>query len=217
MDQNDDSTQSNSISKKTIVTQIQAQINLNENMVETNFSTINDMYEPPEKSNKPFSGRLSNDNEEKNESKESNQIENKNQENDNKEKKEIDFRFLELNDILCKKCKKQFKYDINFKNCKYINAECQCKKIKNKQIKKFFAEDITSRKKTKFLYYCKDCDAHLKPLDADAKSEYNNDYGEIKKHSTHELINLLDNEDDIKEAKEFLNKITDEDENNDKI
>ena len=239
MDQNDDSAQSNSISKKAIVTQIQAQINLNENIVETNFSDINGMYHPLERSNKPFEGIFSTNDEEKNESKESNQIENKNQENDNKEKKEkseskesnqienknqenenkekkeIDFRFLQLNEILCKNCKKPFEFDINFKNCKYINAECQCKKIINKQIKKFFAEDITSRKKSKFLYFCKDCDAHLKPPDVDAKSEYNNDYGEIKKHSSHELIYLLDNEDDIKEAKEFLDKINDEDENND--
>ena len=137
MDQNDDSAQSNSISKKAIVTQIQAQINLNENIVETNFSDINGMYHPLERSNKPFEGIFSTNDEEKNESKESNQIENKNQENENKEKKEIDFRFLQLNEILCKNCKKPFEFDINFKNCKYINAECQCKKIINKQIKNF--------------------------------------------------------------------------------
>ena len=64
-----------------------------------------------------------------------------------KKKFEIDFNFLALNDILCKKCEKQFKYDVNFKNYKYINAECQCQIIKNKQIKKFFDEDIKPRKK----------------------------------------------------------------------
>ena len=206
MNQNEVSTQTNSDNKSI---ETQSQSNFNVHIVESNISTSNDMNDlyNPEKSHKPFEGIFSNDGEGKNENEEINQIENNNKENNNKEKIEIDFKFLELNDILCKKCGKQFKYDINFKNYKYINAECQCLIIKNKQIKKFFNEDITSRKKTKFLYYCKDCDAHLKPDDVDAKSEYNNDYGEIKKHSTHELINLLDNEDDIKKSKELLDEI----------
>ena len=209
MNQNEVSTQTNSDNKSI---ETQSQSNFNVHIVESNISTSNDMNDlyNPEKSHKPFEGIFSTDDERKNENEEINQIENNNKENNNKEKIEIDFKFLELNDILCKKCGKQFKYDINFKNYKYINAECQCLIIKNKQIKKFFNKDITSRKKTKFLYYCKDCDAHLRPDDVDAKSEYNNDYGEIKKHSTHELINLLDNEDDIKKAKELLDEIKDD-------
>ena len=176
MNQNDASTQINS-DNQSIMTQTQA--NNNENIVESNFSNITDMNNS-EKSNIPFGGIFSNDDEGKSDSKEINEIENKNQENDNKEKIDIDFRFLASNDILWKNCKKQFKYVINFNNYKYINAECQCQVIKNKPIKQFFDEEITSRIKTTYLYYCKDCEVHLKPDDVDEKAEYNNDYGEIK-------------------------------------
>ena len=57
-----------------------------------------------------------------------------------------------------------------------------------------------------FIYYCKDCETHLTESALEAKSNFYNDSGLIKKHETHELINLLNIKKVIEKGKKILKK-----------
>ena len=120
----------------------------------------------------------------------------------------LNIKFLIQQDILCKLCKKPFTLDFVFSNIKYLTAECPCRLIKNIKLKKFFEEEVINRENKKiFKYYCKDCETHLTERALEAKSNHYNESGLIKKHETHELINLLNIKNDIENGKKILQTI----------
>lgn len=122
----------------------------------------------------------------------------------------LNIKFLIQQDILCKLCKKPFTLDFVFSNIKYLTAECPCRLIKNIKLKKFFDEEVIDREKKNkkiFIYYCKDCETHLTESALEAKSNFYNDSGLIKKHETHELINLFNIKNAIEKEKKILKKI----------
>ncbi len=127
----------------------------------------------------------------------------------------IDLRFLLPIYISCPDCKKNFK--LKLVSFEYMNIECGCKLLKNCTLIEFINKFCSSKPNEfrcklhdkdksiqKYTKYCQDCKKDLCETCLELKSKYNNDSGKHTAHETHELIDLLNINQEIDETKNLI-------------
>lgn len=123
--------------------------------------------------------------------------------------------------ILCSICNEYF--DIKSLNLKSMDIECKCKLEKNCSLNKFAEKqkdkDFSKHNEfgckehgengsfKKFIKYCKDCKKDLCELCLKETAIYNNDTGKHKTHEAHDLIDLLNNDQDIEETRNLIESL----------
>ena len=127
--------------------------------------------------------------------------------------------FLKEFYVLCPECGGNYLFKLH--NLNYMNVECQCKYIRYCTFSEFFREIKCKKtkledvpfgcndhkeggKKKAYIKYCSDCKKDLCKECLEVLAYYNVDGGKIKAHSTHNVIDLLDNSEIIQEVTKLV-------------